>query len=168
LKQGYRTIWADLYSPQLSDSPTLPRLTITNHSLLRIAVEAYLKEGDWKYNRIDDQLIKLTIQGEEAEWATLIRIDEELRLCVVYSIYPVSVPASIRSNVADLLIHSNYDLAFGNFEMDMDDGEVRFRTSLDLENCDFQIEQFGQMFLSNLSIMDNHYKWLDNHVKNDD
>ncbi|HSK22350.1 MAG TPA: YbjN domain-containing protein [Egicoccus sp.] len=69
--------------------------------------------------------------GERSEWSVFCRAREGLPQVAVYSLYPHAVPASRRGVVGELLTRANYGLFIGNFEMDLDDGEVRFKTSLD-------------------------------------
>jgi len=53
------------------------------------------------------------------------------RQLLVYCLSPVSVPTERRLAAAEFLTRANYGMAVGNFELDMLDGEVRFKTSLD-------------------------------------
>ena len=47
--------------------------------------------------------------------------------------------------VAEFITRANYGLKVGNFEMDMDDGEARFKTSIDVEKS-----ELTRMLVSNL------------------
>ena len=49
---------------------------------------------------------------------------------MLYSVFPEPIPASIRQNIVLYLIPENYDLLNGSFEMNQEDGELRFRSSL--------------------------------------
>lgn len=53
------------------------------------------------------------------------------RQLLVYCLAPASVPPPRRVAAAEFLTRANYGMAVGNFELDMEDGEVRFKTSLD-------------------------------------
>ena len=48
----------------------------------------------------------------------------------------------------------NYDLFFGNFEMDSEDGEVRFKTSIFYDYIEPSIELINQMVMTNIITMD--------------
>lgn len=52
---------------------------------------------------------------------------------VYYSLCPVRAPAERRATVGAFLCQVNFALLVGAWEMDMDDGEIRFRTSVDLQ-----------------------------------
>ena len=57
-------------------------------------------------------------------------LDDEARL-VVFSTAPDDVPPAARPAVAEYLTRVNYGLVIGSFEMDLEDGEVRCRTSVE-------------------------------------
>jgi hypothetical protein len=48
----------------------------------------------------------------------------------------------------------------GNFEMDLSDGEVRFRCSATTEGSDFSYEQYRNMLFVSVGIMDRYYPGL--------
>ena len=50
-----------------------------------------------------------------------------------YSVIPVTAPEGRRIAVAELLTRANYGMLIGNFELDLDDDEIRYKTSIDME-----------------------------------
>ncbi len=73
------------------------------------------------------------LSGPLERWKFFAQVVEEQRLIAFYSVCPLDVPDDRRPEVANLLTRANYALAVGNFELDFDDGEVRFKTVLDVE-----------------------------------
>jgi len=51
-------------------------------------------------------------------------------------------------------------LLLGNFEFDVNDGEVRFKCSADLEDADLPHAQFENLLLIGLSVMDRYFPGL--------
>ncbi|MCL2662005.1 MAG: YbjN domain-containing protein [Oscillospiraceae bacterium] len=47
---------------------------------------------------------------------------------------PLNADEGVRHNVAEYLARANYGMAFGNFELDVRDGEVSFKLTLDCED----------------------------------
>ncbi len=45
----------------------------------------------------------------------------------------------MRPVAAELFTRANYGLPLGNFELDMDDGEIRFKTSLDYSGTTLEL-----------------------------
>jgi hypothetical protein len=62
--------------------------------------------------------------------------------------------------MAELLIRINYGLAIGSFDMDLRDGEVRFRTSLDVRDVGLSDDLNRPVVYTNLSMMDRYFTAL--------
>jgi hypothetical protein len=155
LKTGYRTAWMD---------QVVSRLVVSNKRLLNDIVEQFLNENEWGYERLDDSLLRLAVQGEQGDWVTLVQTDEEDQRCIVYSVYPDLVPESRREAVAAILTQENYEMPVGNFEMDLTDGEVRFRTSIEVVQDQMTSEWFERMFMVNISITDGYFALISEEI----
>lgn len=93
-------------------------------------VERQIAAHRLKYEVLDEQLIRIRFSSERGSWVSLLRMEQEQGACFMYSIFPEEVPEPQRPSVALQLMRENYDLIFGNFEMDEDDGELRYRSPL--------------------------------------
>jgi hypothetical protein len=71
-------------------------------------------------------------QLEDLRCYAQIRVD--LEQFIFYVVAPVKAPDDIRSAVAEYITRANYGLRIGNFEMDFDDGEIRYKSSIDFED----------------------------------
>jgi hypothetical protein len=151
LKKGYHTIW----STNSWGSQTAPE---NYNNTLNEIVEQFLDELDMHYEWIEETILRMTYTGDHGSWIILIRTDEQKQLCIVYSIYPVMIPEEYRTGLAVFLIEENYDLTIGSFELDTADGELRFRTSIDVENDRLTSALFGQLFTTNVVIMDQYFE----------
>jgi len=58
----------------------------------------------------------------------------------IYSYITLNADEDSRVNVAEYINRANYGLWFGNFEMDVTDGEIRYRVTVDCEDRDFLSE----------------------------
>jgi hypothetical protein len=87
----------------------------------------------------------------------LVLIDETSRVCAVYSIMRELVGEAHRPDVAQFLIERNYYLRVGAFEMDLDDGEVRLRTSIDALHASFDEAVVTNLVAANLSLFAVHH-----------
>lgn len=67
------------------------------------------------------------------EWGCVIRIHEHTQLLAMYGILPFHLPKSHLSAGLTLAAQINYDMMLGNVEIDIRDGEIRFKNALDLE-----------------------------------
>jgi hypothetical protein len=51
-------------------------------------------------------------------------------------------------------------MAIGNFEMDFEDGEVRFKTSIDVEGTELSLELLNPLLYANVLMMDQYLPGL--------
>ena len=76
--------------------------------------------------------VELVFENPRASWKRYASVTSGGRAFLLYSICAVDVPAERRPAVAELLTRINVGLVCGNLEMDWQDGEVRFRTGIEL------------------------------------
>ncbi|RTE03538.1 YbjN domain-containing protein [Paenibacillus whitsoniae] len=150
LKKGYRTQWA-------ADVQALP---VAAKPSLHETVESYMAQAELDFDWLDGDIGRCMYSGANGSWAVLIRTDEAQQLCLVYSVYPVSVPEAQRAELAVYLNEENYDLVIGNFELDPSDGELRYRTSLDVEQAALTPALFQRLFTTNVEMMDYYFQLL--------
>jgi len=125
------------------------------------AVEAYLESESWPYRRVEDRpVIQLSYSGDHGTWNCYAVSRDEHSQLVFYSVFPDVVPAERRLEVAEYLTRANYGLMIGNFEMDLDDGDVRYKTSVQLEDEALTIEGVRAVILPNVVVMDRYLPGL--------
>lgn len=69
----------------------------------------------------------------EVEWGCVIRVHEHTQLVAFYGVLPFQLPESHLQAGMVLATQLNYDMMLGCVEVDIRDGEIRFKNSLDLE-----------------------------------
>ncbi len=104
--------------------------------------------------------MRLPIQGKNAEWTCLVRVFEQTERLLVYSILPANVPEAQRHDMALMLTQINYGLIVGNFELDIQDGEIRYKTSLDVEGITLNSTVIRNLLYGNFFSMDLYYHAL--------
>lgn len=88
-------------------------------------------ENGWPYSEIAGAPVLLSeLSGPDGNWDFYAQAVEEKDLVLLYSIAPHRVPAERRVDVSEFLTRANHGLADGNFELDFEDGEVRFKSVL--------------------------------------
>jgi hypothetical protein len=99
------------------------------------ALKALFTGEGWSFVEIDPMPVLLTEQnGPSGTWKLYAHAVEERQLILLYSICPLIVPPDKRAEMASFLTRANYGLAVGNFELDFSDGEIRYKTSLSVED----------------------------------
>lgn len=101
------------------------------------AIRNFLDEDDWKYS-FDEQLgmfrFGLNLGGKLKNVNYIIDVKEDEY--VSYAISPVGVDQNDRERMAvmtEFICRANYGLKNGNFELDVRDGELRYKSYVD---CD--------------------------------
>jgi len=155
LKEGYSTKWAqDSAFTQTTDLPTFSR------PIYDLLVNYFTNQGILFAERPENLVIHLSVQGENGKWNCYADAQEQQEQVLIYSIFPYRVPVENRLAMAEFLTRANYGLRLGCFEMDFTDGEIRFRTSLDVEGDRLHPLMLNTIVQINWSFMDKYFPGL--------
>lgn len=115
----------------------------------------FFKEYDWPFSKSEDEaVLRTAFQGSNGEWPCYVFASEEQQRLTFYSVCPVRAAEDKRMAVAEFITLVNHGLIIGNFELDFDDGEVRFKTSIDVEGDRLSTALVKRMVLPNAAMMD--------------
>jgi len=95
-------------------------------------------------------------RGENGNWTCMAVAIEEHEQLLYYSVCPVTVPEDRRSAIGEFLHRANYGLHIGNFEIDFNDGEIRFKTSIDVEGAEINAALIRNIIYMNCMMMDRY------------
>jgi hypothetical protein len=141
LREGYSTLHASGDS-----SLRLP--------ILAIAAAAFEERDlDWQ-ETTDDEVIRAEVTGEHGAWAVFAVGREKDSRCTIYSQVPWTTPEAQRLEMAEAITRINFGLPLGNFEMDFADGEIRFKTSIDVTGERMTTSLFEDLFEPNITTLD--------------
>jgi hypothetical protein len=118
------------------------------------AVVECFEEEHWKYLWVEtagETRFFTLIPRKKGEFLGISTVREEQNEYVFSTYYEVKVPESKRQKVAAFLKQINDGLTVGNFEMNMEDGEVCFKTSVAVTDPPLppaEIDRFVQSSLS--------------------
>jgi CheY-like chemotaxis protein len=111
--------------------------------------DAFSKLG-WPYVEQQGLPVLLSeLEGPLGRWAFYARVAAEHGIVGFYSICPERVPEERRVDAADFLTWVNHGLAHGNFELDFEDGEVRFKTVMPLAGHEIDHEVVRRLVRAN-------------------
>ena len=101
------------------------------------AINNFLTEDEWNFS-FDEQrgLFKfgLCLKGKIKKISYVVDVKEDEY--IVYAISPLGVDdddEKMMASMAEFICRANYGLKNGNFELDMRDGEIRFKSFVDCE-----------------------------------
>lgn len=110
----------------------------TNYSVeIANAIENFLIKDDWKFD-FDERKgifhfgVKMQSKIRSSDFLIIVKDLEYL----VYAFSPIEANINDEETMAELaeyFTRANYGLRNGNFEMDYDDGEIRYKTHVDFD-----------------------------------
>ena len=123
-------------------------------------VRSALDAVEWKYTETESDGLVCDMAGDHTVYSFLFRVDEQLDIVCCYARVGFRVPPDKRLAVCEALTRANYGLRVGNFEMDMDDGEVRYKASIDVEGGVLGETMVQNLVRASVSSFDRYYPAL--------
>ena len=121
-------------------------------------VEQWLQKDEWSFEPHPEKpIIRTSVQGASVSFRMYFQAREDQEQLMVYTIGPNLVPEAQRAEVMEYLTRANYGLIIGNFEMDLSDGEVRYKVSVDVEGSKLVPLMVKNMIGASVSMMDRYY-----------
>ena len=99
---------------------------------------------------------QMGFQGQNGRWTCVAYAAETQEQVVFVSLAPAAAQARNIHAVGEFLHRANWGIHIGNFELDFRDGEIRYKTSLDLEGVEVSYELIRNLVNANLHVF-NHY-----------
>jgi hypothetical protein len=131
-------------------------MTDSSNKILTTLIEVF-NVDDWPFTQVeDDTALSLAFKGENGQWMCYARAKEAKEQFVFYSISPVNAPDEKRLAIAEFLTRANYGLSIGNFELDFTDGEIRYKTSIDVEGAELTPALVRSLVYTNVMTMDTY------------
>lgn len=117
----------------------------------------FFKGDGWNFRQIEGEPVFITdFVGDNGEWRCYAFADEESEQFIFYSICPIKPPKNKRQAVADLLTRINYGMPIGNFELNFVDGDIRYKTSIHVQNDRLSSALIKHVVYNNLVMMDEY------------
>ena len=125
-------------------------------SVLSAALE-FFEEDEWPFNLLEEEsVISIVFQGENGQYACFAKAREDSNQFIFYTVCPINAPTNRRRDAAEFLARANHGLIIGNFEMDFDDGEIRYKTSIDVEDNGLNSALIKPLVYANILTMDQY------------
>ena len=119
----------------------------------------FLDADGWSPEPLEEEegVVAVGFQGDNGAWSCFAAALEDQERVVFYSVYPETIAEQGRAAVAELFTRANFGLLIGNFEIDLSDGEARYRTSIDVEGAELTDALLRQMIYANVTTMDHFF-----------
>ncbi|MDZ8257458.1 YbjN domain-containing protein [Nostoc sp. ChiQUE01b] len=117
----------------------------------------FFQADDWPFVQLPGQpALQIPFQGENGKWNCYARARSEQNQFVFYSICPVNVPENKRLDIAEFITRANSGMMIGNFELDFTDGEISYKTSIDVEGDRLSSALIQRVVYANVTMMDEY------------
>lgn len=117
----------------------------------------FLESEEVRFEAVpEESMVRFNFAGQSGSWFVLGSSFPEANRVIFLSILPSLVPAERRAAVGEFINRINFGLVVGNLEIDMDGGEVRFRTSMDLDDVEVSVEMIRNLLYANVYMTDAH------------
>lgn len=127
-----------------------------NYSLLATVVN-FFEEDEWPFiQKAEQSALFLSFRGNNGQWNCYAIPKEESQQFIFYSLCPLSVPEDKRQAIAEFITRANYDMIIGNFELDFNDGNIRYKTSIDVEGFQLNSSLIKPIVYHNVMTMDRY------------
>jgi hypothetical protein len=119
---------------------------------MKKTIEKALMSGNLNYRIIADNesqtIFNLGMELENGNYDCYIDLRTEENQVLIYTISATKIPTSQRVRAAEYISRANYNLIIGNFELNFEDGKIRYKTSY-LYDTNFPNSE--EVFLKNMS-----------------
>ena len=128
----------------------------------------FFTEDDWPFTKIQGEpILRMAFQGNNGKWTCYAKARVEQEQFVFYSICPINAPENKLLAVAEFLTRANSGMIIGNFELDFADGEIRFKTSIDVQGDFLSFELIKQLVYANVTMMDEYLPGIKSVIESD-
>ena len=139
-------------------------------------LKQYFDDKDWPYNYYQPKIrdsqkshyLSLRMRDKQLDCGYLFRVQERNKLLAVYGILPFLIPESHQSAAMLLITQINYDMMIGNLEMDVDDGEIRYKNAIDIEAVGLDDDILEHLLQSIIAMTTVAYEIFSDLVNNQD
>jgi hypothetical protein len=115
----------------------------------------FLVADSWPVQRVENtSTLHMQYQGDSGLWTCIAQTLEERRTLLFYSVCPLEIPRAKYGAVMEFITRANYGMLGGAFEFDLNDGDLRFRTSATLPDSDLTLSLVRLVVYDNVTSMD--------------
>jgi len=124
--------------------------------------EKFFLDQEWPVKVLAEQnLIVMGVQTETGSVEAVVQVYETSGQAVFHTLLPIKASEARRPAVMEFITRANFGMLLGNFELDLRDGEVRYRTTLLSPDAAPSMAQIGVVVFTNLSMMDRYRPGLE-------
>jgi hypothetical protein len=119
-------------------------------------LSAFFTSADFDFDVASDDgtVFRVPMSGVRGNWDLFAQVREEHAQLVFYSVCPFNASRDQMNAIMELITRINYGIVVGNFELDLDDGEIRYKTSVVGDTPDRR--ELAAALTANVTMFDAH------------
>lgn len=121
-----------------------------------------INANDWKYDEISADenrvVVKTRGKGNTGSYGARLDIRDLRNIFIIYVHRRLDFPPTVAERSVAFLTHANYGLTCGKFELNMNDGDVRYKNSIYVAGSFLSSEMTNTMIHTALSTMNKYFK----------
>lgn len=142
---------------EVTDSISGVSRDINSSETIFQAIINFFVEDNWQFSYLKaEPIVRVNFQGKNAQWDCYVKVIEEKQQFAFYSICPIRTRLNKRLPVTEFITRANYGMIMGNFEFDFTSGEIRYKTSIDVEGDNLSFALIKQVVYANVTVMDEY------------
>ncbi|MEW6515923.1 MAG: YbjN domain-containing protein [candidate division FCPU426 bacterium] len=140
--------------PEVDDNQNFIMLERRRRELFKTLLR-FLEYKEWIFKAHEDKLtVEIPYKAKNGSWNCYAELIPEREALVFYSMLSNPIPESKRAEVAEFITRANSRLLLGNFELDFSDGELGYKTSIDVEGGQLTFNMLNNMLYANVITLD--------------
>jgi len=121
-------------------------------------VHKYFGDSQWVTTQFTGKpILRFSHVGKNGSWVCIAHARESEERFAFYSIGITGMPEAKRLAMAEFITRANFGLIIGNFEMDMNDGEIRYKTSIDVQGDRLSTAMVDHLVRISVNMMDKYF-----------
>ncbi len=133
------------------------------------AMKNFFDADDWNYTEVEDEpVLMMGFSGKNGNFHCYAKAREDQQQFLFYSVCAIKAPEDRLLKVAEFITRANYGTVIGNFELDFSDGEIRYKTAIDVEGESLTFNLARNTIYPNVITMDRYLEGLMKCIYGDD
>ena len=113
-----------------------------------------------QFIRMDKDCLRATFEATYASHEVFVETHDEFNTFGIYIYPPTKIPVKSMPRVMEYITRVNYGLRLGHFELDLDEGVLRYAHGVDIEGSRITPPMLLNALYFGLSVMDDYYPGL--------
>lgn len=119
-------------------------------------IKQFFEKDDISYRNSRNDVFLCNFAANNGNYRVLVGSEEKDHYVVIYVTSNISIHPEMRPAITEFITRANYAMRTGCFEMDLNDGEFRFRTSIVTPGTELSMAVFEKVFYTAISTIDRY------------